>query len=281
METASMYQTTTQFIAAAKTLKEALLLSLVVGKPLRIETGAAGSVPCIPCTPYRTIINNHLSLQAVDPREPHRAPDRSLKRQFCGDTVRIFCNYDCTTSLMLQVVNEHPWIFMDIRCDSAPSVAEHVFEKLCYSITLRMPPDAVKELLDFVSEDPVFDAENLTNLRVRYKSVLRNVSETLGAQTQKAVRATRSDREDRAEARAAGLKSDFGYGVGPRGTEDLLKIGAASCVINGGSEVSSEDLVNLVPAVLAHRVLWGWEGQQLYPGYVGDLTKIAKWAFSV
>jgi len=272
-----MYQTTKHFIAAAKSLKEALLLSAIVGKPLRIETGRAGAVPCIPSVPYRTIINDHLSLQAVDPTKPQRAPNRKLEVNFLFLPMQIFCNYDCTTSLMLQSLNDHPWIFMDIRDDGAPEVPQHVFEKLCYSLNLRMPPDAVKELLEFVVQDPVFAARSVASLQARYRELYDSVVVKFGDQAQKAVRATRCDREEIHEARAAGLKSGFGYGVGPRGTEDLLKICAASAVAQWRDEVTAEDLVKHFPAVTAHRVVWGEEKPRA--GYVSDLTKIAEWAF--
>lgn len=269
-----MYQTTKQFIAAAKVLKEALLLSVIVGKPLRIETGAAGAVPCVPSIPYRTIINNHLSLQAVDPSEPQRAPNRRLAAPFFFMPMQIFCNYDCPTSLMLQVLHEHPWIFMDIRGDKAPAVSEHVFEKMCYSVTLHMPPSAVKELLEFVAENPVFREAEIKALRVEQSRLLHAVE--LGEAVQTAMRATRPDCEEINAARAAGLKSDFGNGLGPRVSEDLLEIGAAYAAINGRQVITADDLIELFPAVTAHRVCWG--EAKPYSGCAADLKKIAEWA---
>jgi hypothetical protein len=163
-----MYQTTKDFIAAARVLKEALLYCLIVDKPIRIETSAAGCVPCIPSVPYRTIINNHLSMQAIDPNKSQPAPDRRLKND--SQPLKIFCNYDCETALMLQNQREHAWIFLDIRGDKAPAVSSQIFERFCYSVTLRMPPDAVKELLEFVAEDPAFEPGSIQDLRQRYAS---------------------------------------------------------------------------------------------------------------
>lgn len=165
-----MYQTTKDFIAAARVLKEALLYCLIVDKPIRIETAAAGCVPCIPSVPYRTIINNHLSLQAVDPNKSQPAPERRLDVPGFYMPLKILCNYDCQTVLTLQNQREHAWIFLDIRGDKAPEVSNQIFERFCYSVTLRMSPSAVKELLEFVAEDPVFEHGSILALRQRYAS---------------------------------------------------------------------------------------------------------------
>ena len=75
-----MYQTTQDFIATSKAIKEAFLLSLLLKKPLRIKTARIGVVPMVPCTPYATFVNDRMVMQAYDPAQPVNSPNRTLKR---------------------------------------------------------------------------------------------------------------------------------------------------------------------------------------------------------
>ncbi|MCC7529331.1 MAG: hypothetical protein IT342_12480 [Candidatus Melainabacteria bacterium] len=274
-----MYQTTTQFILAAKTLKEALLLSLAVGKPLRIETGRPGEVPCIPCQPYDLIINDHLSLQAVDPREQRGDPDRRLKRELAGKVVRVFTNFDSWRFALNWLSRPESHILLILPGDNASRPAEAMHDWLCYSVSLSMPPDAIVELLNYVAEDSQFSDQNITALKESTEAVSKRASPAFLRCIVNATRATRPDTEESAACRNIGLTASFGCGAGVRADMDLLMICAAHAVLNGRSEVREEDLVRFFPAVVAHRIAWA--AATPFCGYAGALTKVAEWAVRV
>lgn len=274
-----MYMTYRESVAKTKLLKDAMLLSTLLNKPLRIETKAPGAIPAIPCSPYATIVNDQLLLQAVDPNEPRRAPNRKLNRDILGDDIHVVCNYDCVTNLMLHVAPGKQFVFLDMRSNDAPVVPASILDAMCLSVDSGMTPDDVVFALEDILGGSSFTEDYLRPLFYRAEIAERETDFAFLNRISKAVRATRPDTVESAECREIGLKTEFGFGVGDVALRGMLVVLAANAAIEGRKYCSREDLVRFFPSVVAHRINWGAAKPQ--PGYLQSLTKIAEWAVSV
>lgn len=262
-----MYQTTSQFITDARLLKSALLMSLVVGKPIRIETGRPGEVPCIPCTPYDVIVNNSLALQAVDPRESRAEPNRRLKQEIAGDVVRVYCNYDDQALVANALSGVNSTIVLDLPGTNAPSASRDVLDRLFFSLNLRSAPSDVVELLDFLTEGPEFTTDSIFALKA-YAGTAARTSRRFEGNIAKLVLSLRDGSVEHQARVKVGIDASFGEGVGPRCIQDLFSACCADAAVRIATEFGEHDVVRLASSVLGHRV----------NGNRQALTKIAEWA---
>ncbi len=270
-----MYQTTTQLISISRALKDALLLSLITDQSIHIETGAAGCVPCVLDKPNQIVLNRNYALQMVPGIEPPATDARSLNRKFLGKTIGIITNYDG-----LQAEPSRPFsqcVMLDIRSDSVPALPLPVRARAGFSLTVSLPPDAVVELINFVTESPDFSDENIFKLKA-YAGTAARTSASLRQSIAAAVNSTREGTGEYKQRVKAGVNASFGDGAPVSCTQDLFAACCADAAIRGLTEFGKEDIIRLISPVVANRIA-GTDGKAVASGQ--ELRKIAEWAVSV
>jgi hypothetical protein len=270
-----MYQTTTQLISISRALKDALLLSLITDQSIHIETGSAGCVPLVLDKPNQIILNRHYALQMVPASEVQKPEARFLTRQFLGKRILIVTNYD---GLAAQPkVPFEQCIMLDIRSDSVPALPQSIRARAAFSLSVSLPPDAVVELINYVTESAEFEGDKIFAL----KAFAGTAARTGGSFRQSIaaiVNSTREGTEEYQQRVKAGINASFGDGAPVRCTQDLFAACCADAAIRGRTEFGKEDIIRLIAPVVAHRIS-GTDGKAA--GYGHELKKIAAWAVSV
>jgi len=271
-----MYQTSSQFIAAARSLKQALLTCLLVNESLLIETGSAGSVPCVIDKPNRIILNGGYALQMVPADAPEPAP-RYLARAPIGQRIPIITNYDSLEAQANVVGRE--CVMLDIRSDSVPPLPYSTRERAGMSIALGMSPDAVVELLNFVMEGSEFEDARFFALRAAAGTGFRT-----GARFKDdiyaLVRSTQPGSDEQKARVKAGLDASFGLGVSGYAMRGLFAICCGDAAVRGGTEFTKDDVLRLVEASFAHRIQFEDASVGEQRRSLSALPKIADWAIN-
>lgn len=268
-----MYQSTSQFIAAARTLKTALLTSLLVNESLRIETGGAGSVPCVIDKPNRIILNGHYALQMV-PADAPEPGERFLQRQIIGGRIPVITNYDSAEAQAKVVGRE--CVMLDIRSDSVPMLPYSTRERAGMSVSVSLPPDAVVELLNYVMEGPEFEDSRFFALRAAAGTGFRTGAH-FKDDIYALVRSTQPGTEEQTARLKAGFDASFGLGVSSYAMRGLLAICCGDAAVRGCTEFAKEDVLRLVEASFAHRIQFEDAAPGVKRQALSALPKIAEW----
>lgn len=269
-----MYNTTSQFITNARALKAALLISMITDKSIHIETGSAGSVPCVLDKPNQIILNRNFALQMVPGNEPPAAEARYLNRELLGKRIGIVTNYDGLPAQLDSPLGQ--CVMLDIRSDSVPPLAFAVRERACISLSISLPPDAVVELLNFVTEGPEFSDEAIFKLKA-YAGTAARLGNRFRQEIGALVDSTKEGTEPHGKRVTAGFTTSFGNGASDRCYHDLFHVSCADAAVRGETEFGKQDVVRLIESVVAHRIAWS-AGPSV--GFRQALTKIADWALS-
>lgn len=269
-----MYNTTSQFIASARTLKRALLTCLLVNESLRIETGSAGSVPCVIDKPNRIILNGGYALQMV-PADVNAPPERFLARPVIGNRIPVITNYDSPEAQAKAIGRE--CVMLDIRSDSVPQLPFSMRERAGISISIGISPDGVVELLNYVMEDHDFEDARFIALRAAAGTGFRT-----GARFKDdicaLVRSTQAGTDEHQARVKAGLDASFGLGVSGHAMRGLLAICCGDAAVRGCTEFAKEDVLRLVQPSFAHRIQFEDAELSVKRHAIHDLPKIADWA---
>jgi hypothetical protein len=268
-----MYNTTSQFIANARALKTALLISMIADKSIHIETGSAGSVPCVLDKPNQIILNRNFALQMVPADDTSASEPRFLKREMLGKRIGIVTNYDGLSAE--STVPLEQCIMLDIRSDRVAALPQSIRERAAFSLSINMPPDAVVELINFVADGPEFDGDKIFALKAYAGTAART-----SALLKQDIAAVLSATSESAEAYRLRLRAGVnvsGPGAPSRCAQDVFHVCCADAAIAGRTEFGKQDIIRLVPPVVAHRV--DWTGAST-AGHARSLTLIADLALS-
>lgn len=269
-----MYNTTSQFITSARALKGLLLIAMITDKSIHIETGSAGSVPCVLDKPNKIILNRNFAHQMVPADDTSASQPRYLDRELLGKKIGIVTNYDD-----LPAQPEAPFgqsVLLDIRSDSVPPLPYGFRERACISLSTSLPPDAVVELINFLTEGPEFSDEAIFKLKA-YAGTAARLGNRFRQEIGDFVHSLKEGTEPQGKRVKAGFATSFGDGPSDRCYHDLFHVSCAAAAVRGETEFGKEDVVRLVESVIAHRIDWNGAPTK---GYRQALTQIAEWALS-
>lgn len=267
-----MYNTTSQFITSARALKGLLLIGMITDKSIHIETGSAGSVPCVLDQPNKIILNRNFALQMVHADDNSASEPRYLDRELLGKKIGIVTNYDDLPAQPVSPLRQS--VLLDIRSDSVPPLPYGLRERACISLSTSLPPDSVVELLNFVDESPEFSDEAIFKLKA-YAGTAARLGERFRRQVSDLVHSTKEGTEPHGERVKAGFTTSFGNGASDRCYQDLFHVSCAAAAVRGETEFAKGDIVRLVESVIAHRIDWNGAPEA---GYRQALSRIADWA---
>ena len=269
-----MYNTTSQFITSARALKGLLLISMITDQSIHIETGSAGSVPCVLDKPNKIILNRNFALQMVHADDNSVSEPRYLDRELLGKKIGIVTNYDDLPAKPVSPFGQ--CVMLDIRSDSVPPLPYGFRERACISLTTSLPPDSVVELIDYLTESAEFEGDKIFALKA-YAGTAARTGGSLRQSIAAIVNSTREGAEEYQRRVKAGINASFGDGVPVRCIQDLFAACCADAAIRGRTEFGKEDIIRLIAPVVAHRIS-RTDGKAV--GYGQELKKIAEWAVS-
>lgn len=269
-----MYNTTSQFITSARALKGLLLISMITDKSIHIETGSAGSVPCVLDKPNKIVLNGNFALQMVHADDNSASEPRYLERELLGKKIGIVTNYDELPAQPLSPLGQ--CVMLDIRSDSVPPIPYGWRERACISLSTSLPPDSVVELLNFVAESPEFSDEAIFKLKA-YAGTAARLGERFRREISDLVHSTKEGTEPHGKRVKAGFTTAFGNGASERCYQDLFHVVCAAAAVRGETEFGKVDIVRLVDSVIAHRIDWSGAPTK---GHRQALSRIADWSLS-
>lgn len=249
-----MYQTTQDFIATSKAIKEAFLLSLLIKKPLRIKTARIGVVPMVPCTPYATFVNDRMVMQAYDPAQPVNSPNRTLQRKFAGESVSLVCNYDSIDDQLSAINSGRPVIYFEVTESGAPATAEAVNDAIGITVDTSLAPDAVVDLLNYICEGDDFSERSLSELHRGFYIMTRGGDFRVLMRLTDMVEATRPGTKAAEFCRNAGLDSVLGQGVPDSVKREMFLVCSASAAINKTGGITLPDIKRFFPMLASARL---------------------------
>ena len=277
-----MYKTTNEFISLTKQLQEAMLLCLALDVPMHVVTLDPGVIPMIPSFDYRKVLNANLVIEAVEVGTPVQEPKRFLTLINDGGPVPIGTNADTVKSQAELMATEKFFVFLQLGMSESPypTPPEALVDRCAISVHVGLLPDDAVRMINFVGAHPVFSAANIASLREKTKALVEGGGDAFLVRVAKAIRGTRPDSVESAQARTAGINTNnFGYGLSERAGYHLFGLCAAKSVLDGRGYINEQELVNLFVPATAHRIIWG--AAKPLAGFTSNLTKVAEWALGV